>query len=90
MKLAAITLCVAAMAVFGKAALAQQLHEDYLTWLHQCTQDKKAGTSDQVILRYCICFVNLKVGNNEIRSVTEWEKANPEARRACERESELR
>jgi hypothetical protein len=31
--------------------------------------------------------MNEKMGNNETRSITEWEKTNPAARAACDRES---
>jgi hypothetical protein len=86
MKLAAIMLCVAAMAMSGKAVLAQQLSADDVKWINQCVQDNKGGAGDAVIRKYCICM-NEKMGNNETRSITEWEKANPAARRACDRES---
>ena len=86
MKLTAIMLCVAAMAMSGKAVLAQQLSADDVKWINQCIQDNKGGASDAVIRKYCICM-NEKMGNNENRSITEWEKSNPAARRACDRES---
>jgi hypothetical protein len=31
--------------------------------------------------------MNEKMSSNETRSITEWEKANPAARAACDRES---
>jgi len=86
MKLAAIMLCVAAMAMSGKVAFAQQVTADDVKWINQCIQDNKGGASDAVIRKYCVCM-NDKMGNNETRSITEWEKVNPAARRACDRES---
>ena len=85
MKLAAIMLCVGAIAMSGKAVLAQ-LSADDVKWINQCIQDNKGGASDAVIRKYCMCM-NEKMDNNETRSISEWEKANPAARRACDRES---
>jgi hypothetical protein len=55
-------------------------------WINQCVQDNKGGASDAVIRKYCMCM-NEKMGNNETRSIIEWEKANPAARQACDRAS---
>lgn len=86
MKLAAIVLGLVGFAVSGNAVPAQQLSADDVKWINQCIADNKGGASDAVIRKYCICM-NEKMDDNETRSITEWEKANPAARRACDRES---
>ena len=86
MKLAAVVLGLAGFAVSGSIILAQQLSADDVKWINQCIADNKGGASDAVIRKYCICM-NEKMDDNETRSITEWEKANPAARRACDRES---
>jgi hypothetical protein len=86
MKLAAFVLGVVGFAVSGNAVFAQAMNADDLKWINQCITDNKGGASDAVIRKYCICM-NEKMDNNETRSITEWEKANPTARRACDRES---
>jgi hypothetical protein len=86
MKLAAVLLSLVGAALAGNAALAQQLNADDVKWINECIQDNKGGASDAVIRKYCICM-NEKMEANESRSITEWEKANPAARRACDRES---
>ena len=86
MKLAAIVLGLVGFAVSGNAVPAQQLSVDDVKWINQCIADNKGGASDAVIRKYCVCM-NEKMDDNETRSITEWEKANPAARRACDRES---
>ena len=85
-KLAAVVLGLAGFAVSGSIILAQQLSADDVKWINQCIADNKGGASDAVIRKYCICM-NEKMDDNQTRSITEWEKANPAARRACDRES---
>jgi hypothetical protein len=86
MKLAAAALCLVASVMAGNAALAQALDADDVKWINQCIADNKGGASDAVVRKYCICM-NEKMSSDETRSITEWEKANPAARRACDRES---
>lgn len=86
MKLAAIVLGIVGFAVSGNAVLGQQLSADDVKWINQCIADNKGGAGDAVIRKYCFCM-NEKMDANETRSITEWEKANPAARRACDRES---
>ncbi|MGA7487380.1 MAG: hypothetical protein WBW74_10660 [Xanthobacteraceae bacterium] len=86
MKLAAIVLGVVGSILSGDAVLAQQLNADDVKWINQCIADNKGGASDAIVRKYCICM-NDKMDANETRSITEWEKANPAARRACDRES---
>jgi hypothetical protein len=86
MKLAAVVLCLVASAMAGNAAFAQAMNADDVKWINQCIADNKGGASEAVVRKYCICM-NEKMSSNETRSITEWEKANPAARAACDRES---
>lgn len=84
--LAAVVLGFFGFAISGNAVLAQALDADDVKWINQCIADNKGGASDAVVRKYCVCM-NDKMSSNETRSITEWEKANPAARRACDRES---
>lgn len=81
-----------ALAAFAAMAIAQtasaQMTTDDLKWVNQCISDNKgeAGGTPAIVRAYCICM-NEKMGNNETRSITQWEKANPRARVACEQQS---
>jgi len=72
---------------FATGALAQMSQDD-LKWVNQCIQDNKgeAGATPAIVRAYCICM-NEKMDDNETRSITQWEKANPAARRACEKQA---
>ena len=84
MKLKA-ALVLAAFVVAGPAYA--QMTTDDLKWVNQCLRDNRdAGVSQEIVRKYCVCMNN-KMDNNETRSITEWEKANPRARAACDRES---
>jgi hypothetical protein len=85
-KLGLFVLCLAGFAISANAVFAQAMNADDLKWVNQCIADNKGGASDAIIRKYCICM-NEKMENNETRSITEWEKTNPAARRACDRES---
>jgi hypothetical protein len=86
MKLAALALALVASAAASNAVFAQAMNADDLKWVNQCIVDNKGGASDATIRKYCVCM-NEKMDNNETRSITEWEKANPRARAACDKES---
>jgi hypothetical protein len=86
MKLAVLALCLVASAAASNTAFAQAMNADDLKWVNQCIVDNKGGASDAIIRKYCVCR-NEKMDNNETRSITEWEKANPRARAACDKES---
>jgi hypothetical protein len=74
--------------VASNGALAQSMNQDDLKWINQCIQDNRGepGGTPQIVRAYCVCM-NEKMDNNETRSITQWEKANPGARRDCERKS---
>ena len=86
MKLTALVLCLVGSLVASNAASAQAVNADDVKWINQCIADNKGGASDAIIRKYCICM-NEKMDNSESKSITEWEKANPRARAACDRES---
>ena len=86
MKLTALVLCLVGSFVASNAAFAQAVNADDVKWINQCIADNKGGASDAIIRKYCICM-NEKMDNSESKSITEWEKANPRARAACDRES---
>ncbi len=86
MKFMAALLLLAGSLVPNTAALAQRLDADDVKWINQCIADNKGAARDEVIRKYCMCM-NEKMDSNETRSITEWEKANPRARTACDRES---
>ena len=79
-------LCLLGFAISADAVFAQSLNADDVKWINQCIADNKGGASDAIIRKYCVCM-NEKMDHNETRSITQWEKANPAARRACDRES---
>ena len=69
-------------------AQAQRMNADDMKWINQCIDDNRseAGGTPQIVRAYCMCM-NEKMDDNETRSVTQWERANPGARRDCERKS---
>jgi hypothetical protein len=86
MKGFATALLLAACAFAPGGALAQKMDADDLKWINQCIDDNKGGAAAEVIRKYCTCM-NEKMDSNETRSITQWEKSNPRARAACDRES---
>jgi hypothetical protein len=70
--------------IVANGALAQSMNQDDLKWINQCIRDNRdEGASANVVRAYCVCM-NEKMDSSEARSITQWEKANPGARRACE------
>ena len=68
----------------GGAALAGP---DDAKWVAQCVQDNKDEKATvEVITKYCTCMNN-KMSDNETQSITQWEKRDPEARKACDSEA---
>jgi hypothetical protein len=77
---------VSTLGGFAAPALAQQTSDD-VKWITQCVADNKdEGQTAPVVLSYCTCMNN-KMSNNETRSITQWEKANPNAAEACGRQA---
>ena len=83
MKISIAILAIAGALIAGSAVAQQQT--DDVRWVNQCVRDS-AGypVSEQVKIMYCTCMVS-KMSNNETRSVTQWEQANPRARDDCAR-----
>ena len=83
---ALVILSAFAGAFASTPALAQQTSDD-VKWITQCVGDNKdEGQTAPVVLAYCTCMNN-KMSNNETRSITQWEKANPNAAEACGRQA---
>jgi hypothetical protein len=72
----------AALVSFGAA---QAQTADDKKWVAQCLADNAdAKVAPAVVEKYCVCM-NDKMSDNETRTITQWEKANPNARAACEK-----
>ena len=66
-------------------ALAQS--PDDIRWINKCVVDNKDEKQTQeVLLLYCTCMNN-KMGTNETRSITEYEKTNPGTTDACAKQA---
>jgi hypothetical protein len=84
MKSIALAIVLLSSVVAGPA-LAQ--NSDDVKWIGQCVTDNKdEGQTPAVITAYCTCMNN-KMGSNESRSISTWEKANPRAQEACSKEA---
>ena len=83
-----LLIIVAASATsFCLPAQAQRQSADDTKWITACVSDNKdEGQSAPVVLKYCSCMNN-KMSNNETRSITQWEKANPNAQEACSKDA---
>ncbi|SFJ67913.1 hypothetical protein SAMN05216304_111139 [Bosea sp. OK403] len=68
----------------GRAAMAQSA--DDAKWVGQCLIDNAGGAAEPIVRKYCVCMNN-KMSDNETRSITQWEKSNPAARAACDKEA---
>jgi hypothetical protein len=85
-RLATLLLFGAAMSLAAPAQA--QLSADDIKWINQCIADNKGepGATDAIVRKYCMCM-NEKMDDSETLSITQWEKKNPSARRACDREA---
>jgi hypothetical protein len=80
----ALTLAAASISA---PAYAQRQSADDTKWITECVSDNKdEGQSAPVILAYCSCM-NSKMSDNETRSITQWEKANPRTQEACSKQA---
>jgi hypothetical protein len=60
---------------------------DDTKWIAQCMQDNKdEGADTKVVMKYCECMNN-EMSENETRTITQWEKANPKTRKMCEQKA---
>ena len=72
-------LCLSATAIFAATT-------DDVKWINQCVADNKGDAPAEVVLKYCTCM-NSKMGDNETRSITQWEKTHVAEAKACDREA---
>lgn len=80
MKSAIITLSFVSCLI---ASSASAQSTDDVKWVNQCVRDSAGyAVSQQVKIMYCTCMVS-KMSDNETRSVSQWERANPAARDDC-------
>jgi hypothetical protein len=65
-----------------------QVTKDDVKWINQCIADNKgeAGGTTDVVRKYCMCM-NEEMDDNETRSVTQFEKANPQIMAKCSKQS---
>lgn len=81
-----IGISAALATLMSGVALAQQTSDD-VKWIRECVADNKdEGQAAPVVLAYCTCMNN-RMSNNETRSITQWEKANPRTAEACGRQA---
>lgn len=61
---------------------------DNISWIARCMSDNKSeqGVSIDIAFKYCKCMNN-KMGDNETKSVTAWEKTHPDETKACDSEA---
>ena len=86
MKKIMTALVLAALAASAAPAAAQPSADD-TKWVNACISDNKdEGQTAPVVRAYCTCM-NGRMSNNETRSITQWEKANPGAAEACSRQA---
>jgi hypothetical protein len=88
MKLTSILMLTAGIIVTGAFMNSRgyaQLSKDDVKWINQCISDNKGvpGGTAEVVRKYCMCM-NEEMDDNETRSVTAFEKANPKIRAKCD------
>jgi hypothetical protein len=84
MKLRAATFAIFTViaASFGASPAAAQTTDD-VNWINRCVSDNKdEGQTNAVLVSYCTCMNN-RMSSSETRSITAWEKSNPQAVEAC-------
>lgn len=70
---------------FAAVAPAGAQTADDKKWVAQCLKDNAdAKVSMEIVEKYCVCM-NDKMDDNETRSISQWEKANPKTMAACEK-----
>jgi len=88
MKLTAIMMLCAGAVVSGAFLASQRATAetaDDRKWVNQCLADNRdAKVSMAVVRKYCECM-NDAMDDNETRSITQFERANPKIRARCDR-----
>lgn len=78
---------VAVGLLMSSSATFAQLSADDVAWINRCISDnKRQGASTEVVRKYCMCM-NEKMDDNERLSISAWEKKNPAAVAACDKEA---
>ena len=77
-----IAILSVAVGIFTGSAAAQQRPSDDVSGSINACATARYNVSEQVKIMYCTCMVS-KMSDNETRSVTQWEQANPAARDDC-------
>ena len=88
MKLTAILMLTAGVIVtsaFMNNGVNAQVTKDDVAWINRCIADNKGvpGGTPDVVRKYCMCM-NEEMDDNETRSITAFEKANPAIRKKCD------
>lgn len=77
---------IAMLLGIASPALADKNADD-AKWIGQCVLDNKDEKQlPDVVTKYCTCM-NSQMSDNETRSITEWEKANPQTMEKCSKEA---
>ena len=80
-------LLILAAALLASTAAFADTTEDDVKWVNQCIADnKKEGATEDVVRKYCVCMNNA-MGDEEAKSVSEWEKTHPDETKACDKEA---
>jgi hypothetical protein len=80
-------LVLLATAFVGATTVARATSADDRKWIAECMRDNAgAGIGEPIVRAYCACMTD-KMSDNETRSVSVWELANPTAKAACDRQS---
>jgi hypothetical protein len=83
---AVVLMLLAASLVASPAAFADTTEDD-VTWVNQCIADnKREGATEDVVRKYCVCMNNA-MGDEETKSVSEWEKSHPDETKKCDAEA---
>lgn len=77
---------IAMLACLATPAFADKNSDDS-KWIGDCViENKDEKQSADVVTKYCTCMNN-QMSDDESRSITEWEKANPKVMEQCSKES---
>lgn len=84
MKRAALIMFVVVLFLAGGVACAGEFEQERIAECIEDNSDAKAAT--EVIKKYCVCM-SARMGANETRSISEWEKKHPVESAECDREA---
>ncbi len=90
MKLKPVLMLLAGAVVIGSFAASNrvvraQITKDDVAWINRGMADNKGArdATEDVVRKYCMCM-NEEMDDNETRSITAFEKANPKIRAKCD------